>query len=561
MSYPRPIIGSRKSALLLVAVLVFLAAWLRLPDLALKPLHSDEGVNGWFTLRLDWWNLYRYRPSDYHGPFLYYVNLLFFRLLGPSEVSLRLGTALAGAFVPLALLPLARYLGLLGLVCAGLLLSTSPTMVYFARTNIHETWLVLGSILWAAGLLRYCSLPSVRWALLASTGAALCFVNKETALLTAGSLLGGLGLAWLLGRREAAGEYLNDPELFSGATRKAALDSLWRGRYRALLLGSLLFIVSLVLFFSSMGTWLQGVPDFFKAFVLWVDHGVTGRNQGKEWTYFLELMTESNGVLLLGAGLLSGAWALVVRHRVGLFFLGWTVSAASIYSWIPYKTPWCVLSIELPLLLSCAWLVRQLTLLACDSLQCAWWRSAGALGIALLFLSAIPMASESIEVSRNGFDDDQYGYVFVQTDREYYEFLQDLFGVGDQLQLLEGRRPVVVNVDPKNPTRWYTITRGWKYERRDYLNGRLPSSKQLEGAEVVLCTGRSARSVSSILEREGGNWHREMYELRPGVRLWSWFRSSWWEAYQHAGGRKASPWPRPPSRDIWSPPLPRKYQK
>ena len=61
--------------------LLLLGGWLRFADLGLKPLHSDEGVNGWYTLRLYWWNVYRYQPSDYHGPFLYYVNLALFWLL------------------------------------------------------------------------------------------------------------------------------------------------------------------------------------------------------------------------------------------------------------------------------------------------------------------------------------------------------------------------------------------------------------------------------------------------------------------------------------------------
>jgi len=560
VSYSRPT-ASRKGTILLAVLVVLIAAALRLPGLDLKPLHSDEGVNGWFTLRLHWWNVYRYRPSDYHGPFLYYVNLLFFRLLGPGEVSLRLGTALAGTMVPIALLPLSRYLGLLGLACAGLLLSVSPTMVYFARTNIHETWLVLGSILWAAGLLRYCSRPQMRWALLASGGAALCFVNKETALLTGGSLVAGLGLAWLMGAREAAGERLDDPDLFSEESRAEALASIWRGGRWSVLAGVSLFVLVIVFFFSSMCTWFPGVIRFIEAFGLWVGHGVTGRNQAKDWDYFLKLMLVSNGGVLLCAALVSGLLAVLRRHRVGLFFFAWTLSAALVYSAIPYKTPWCVLSIELPLFLSVGWLTNQLVLLVRDSLLGVGCRLAAVFGIFAVLYSAVPMVGETLAVSRDGFDDDENAYVFVQTERGYYRFLQDLFGVGDQIQSNEGRSPRVLNVDPKNPTRWYTITRGWTYKKSDYLNGRLPRAERLEDAEVVLCTGRNARSLGKLLADSEGDWHRELYELRPGVRLWVWFRSSWWDAYQRAGGRAVSPWPRPALANIRRPPLPRKFRE
>lgn len=560
MIYSRPIV-SRKGTLLVVALLVLCAAALRLPELDLKPLHSDEGVNGWFTLRLHWWNVYRYRPSDYHGPFLYYVNLLFFKLLGPGEVSLRLGTALAGAMVPIALLPLSRYLGLLGLFCAGLLLSVSPTMVYFARTNIHETWLVLGSVLWAAGLLRYCSMPRMRWALLASSGAALCFVNKETALLTGGSLIVGLGFAWLLGDRGAAGQHLNDPDLFSGAGRLAALVSVLRGRKWMLLAACSLFASIIFVFFSSIFTWFPGVVGFIEAFGLWIGHGVTGRNQAKDWNYFFDLMLGSNGAVLLSSALVAGLWAVARRHRIGLFLSAWTLSAAVVYSAIPYKTPWCVLSIELPLLLLVGWFAHQLGLIARDSLLGGGLRAGAVLGILVVLYPAVPMTGETLTVSRDGFDDDEMGYVFVQTERGYYEFLQDLFGVGDQIQFAEGRRPRILNVDPKNPTRWYMITRGWKYQKSDYLNGKLPSAKRLTGAEIVFCTGRNAGSLGKMLADEKGSWHRELYELRPGVRLWAWFRSSWWDEYQRAGGRAISPWPRQVHSDIFRPPVPRKFRR
>jgi predicted membrane-bound mannosyltransferase len=73
-----------------LALIVVLALALRLTALGEKPLHHDEGVNGWLSLRLFWWNLYHYGPRDYHGPLLYYVNLISFWLLGPSEPSLRL---------------------------------------------------------------------------------------------------------------------------------------------------------------------------------------------------------------------------------------------------------------------------------------------------------------------------------------------------------------------------------------------------------------------------------------------------------------------------------------
>ena len=55
---------------------MIVAAALRLYDLDLKPLHSDEGVNGFLVTRLFHEGFYQYDPANYHGPTLYYLALI-----------------------------------------------------------------------------------------------------------------------------------------------------------------------------------------------------------------------------------------------------------------------------------------------------------------------------------------------------------------------------------------------------------------------------------------------------------------------------------------------------
>ena len=161
--------------------LLALALALRLPGLDWIPLHQDEGLNGWLTLALHWWGRFEYLPSDNHGPFLYYAGALFFGALGPSELSLRLAPALAGALLPLALLPARRWFPGGGLLIAGLLLAIAPGLVYFSRAAIHEIDLVLFTALWAASLARFAARPTPGWAAACGAAAAGCFVTKETA--------------------------------------------------------------------------------------------------------------------------------------------------------------------------------------------------------------------------------------------------------------------------------------------------------------------------------------------------------------------------------------------
>ena len=57
-------------------VAILLAAALRLPDLASRPMHADEAVHAEKFGALLEGRGYAYDPSEYHGPTLYYLTLL-----------------------------------------------------------------------------------------------------------------------------------------------------------------------------------------------------------------------------------------------------------------------------------------------------------------------------------------------------------------------------------------------------------------------------------------------------------------------------------------------------
>lgn len=530
------------AATLALLGVIALGLWLRLPGLGDKPLHSDEGVNGWFSLRLFWWNHYRYNPSDYHGPFLYYVNLVAMWILGPTDVSLRIGTALAGGLAPLALLPARRWLGWTGVVVAGALLAVGPCQVYFARTVIHETYLVVFSALWAGAAARYLQAPDRRWAVVAGLAAALCFANKETALLTAACLLAGLGLAVVVGRPDPRG---GDRDLLGGRSRRGALAALVADR-RAWLLALAAFGVVVLLFFSSFGTWLRGLPAFFEAYGPWLGYGASGRNQGKPWDYFWGVMQHSQGWAVAPAALAGGA-ALLLRDRAGLALLGWAVAAFGVYSAIPYKTPWCVLQIDLPVFLLIGWGVGRALAWARGGEGSAAARLAVPILVVAVGLSPAPgLLAETREVNADRYDDRELPYVYVQTVRDFYELVQDHLGVGRTAE--DPRGPQVLNINAKNPIRWYLITRGWDHDRSRYRK-RAPRAEDLDGVDIVVAAG-AERAATAALLRAHGDWHQEVYRMRPGWRVTAWYRRAPWEAYQAAGGRASVRWPVPESRSV-----------
>ena len=548
-------VSSRRWPLLLgMALVVGVALLLRAPDLGLKPLHSDEGVNGWFTLRLYWWNVYRYQPSDYHGPFLYYVNLVAFWLLGPSDFALRAGTMLFGAAIPLLLIPARRQLGSAGALTAGLLLAVGPCLVYFSRTVIHEIYLVFFTVLWAVALARYAARPSMKWGLLAALGAFGAFANKETAVITAGALGFGALLALAAGkRRDAKGV---DPDLFGGRTRSDALADWFGGRWTVWAAGVGLFAVLVVLFFSSFGTNWRGVPGFFQAFSPWMEYGTTGRNQGKEWSWFWGVMQRTEGLALWPA-MAAIVWASVKRHRLGLALSGWAVSSFVLYSLIPYKTPWCVLQIDLPVFLLCGWLAGQGWHALRNADLCWTLRTPGAAAVLAALVAVPQLFSYAWEDDFERYDDDKVPYVYVQTLRGFTPMMQDHLGVAASDPDDDGRGPRVVNVEAKNPARWYLITRGWDHTRSRYIKD-VPKEKHLRRAGIVVATGRHKRTIGAMLG-ELGEWHEESYSLRPGWGVTAWYRQDAWDRYQEAGGREAFAWPVAESDDVFEPPKPKRY--
>jgi uncharacterized protein (TIGR03663 family) len=534
-----------------LALIVVLALALRLTALGEKPLHHDEGVNGWLSLRLFWWNLFHYGPSDYHGPLLYYVDLISFWLLGPSEPSLRLPSALAGGLLPLVLYPARRLLGSAGVLTAGLLLAVGPGLVYFSRTCIHEIHLVLFSALWAVGLLRFAGKPRAGWMLLAAGAAAGCFVTKETAVITGASLAVGAVLGWCIGRRRAPGAESDDPDLFGGRTRGEAIRAWTIDSWPAWGLGALFFAVLITLFYSSFFTHWAGVPGFFEAYRHWFEYGTTGRNQGKYFAYFWTVVASTQG-LARWAVLPAALLALTLRHRLGVALSGWAGSSFLIYSLIPYKTPWCALQIDLPVFLLIGW-AAGITWRAARSPAShrlvrvlAWTCMIG-------WLAAAPgLLARSLEDNRERYDDFRRPYVYYQTYRQYSELLQDLLGTADSMPQGDGRGPRVLNVGQEFPLSWYTLTRGWEDGRTEYLESE-PAREQVERADLIVSDSRYEEVIDELVGVSASAWHKQRYFVRPAIFGFVWYRQELWAHFQAAGGRAASPWPRSPLKPLPAP--------
>lgn len=136
-------------------VITLISIFLRFWQLGLKPFHHDEGVNGFFlrTLFLD--GTYRYDPTNYHGPSLYYISLAFAKVFGLETIPVRASMAIFGVLMVLLAFFLKRYIGRVGSLMAALFLAISPGMVFISRYFIHEIFFVFLGIALAVAVVYF----------------------------------------------------------------------------------------------------------------------------------------------------------------------------------------------------------------------------------------------------------------------------------------------------------------------------------------------------------------------------------------------------------------------
>ena len=128
------------------ALITILSSLLRFAWLAIKPLHHDEGVNGFFLTNLVRDGVYKYDPGNYHGPTLYYIAFPFVKLFGLETIPIRVSVVIFGVLTVVLALFLKRYIGRWGSLLAALFLALSPGMVYISRYFIHEIFFVFLSL-------------------------------------------------------------------------------------------------------------------------------------------------------------------------------------------------------------------------------------------------------------------------------------------------------------------------------------------------------------------------------------------------------------------------------
>jgi uncharacterized protein (TIGR03663 family) len=426
------IMAKQRWYLVAAALLLTGAAFLRLGQIDRRPFHADEAVQAYQTWQLLRGNGYAYDPADKHGPFLYYAAAGIARISGWSpavldEARLRLITLLAGLGTLALLAGSTARLGRGPAFIATALLAAAPVAVIYDTYFVQEAW--FSFFTWALFFvgLRLLDQPTVAPALLAGLLAGLMQATKETSVLH----FVALGAALI------AIKPLKD------------LARLWPRLLVALLAALLVYVV----FYSAGFTRWSGVIDGVRTYFSYANRAA-GSARDQPWYYYLQLLWPhtTEGVrwgepFLLVLALAGAVFAFSSRanrnHRAVAVF---TVTVLLIYSLIPYKTPWLLLTPYV-----------GLTLLAGFGVVAATQQLPAALSRVIPTLLCLGLLADCVQRDASALDryanDTRNPYVYQPTSPQFPQLLARLH----KLTVQAGRplRVAVVSPDSAWPLPWY----------------------------------------------------------------------------------------------------------
>ncbi len=409
-----------------------LAAVLRLVLLDIKPAHFDEGVNGWFVDQMTRQGFFRYDPGNYHGPLHFYALFLSQTLFGRNLWALRLPAVVASLLAIWALLRYREFFGPTVARIAALAMAVSPAFVFYGRYSIHESWQVFFSILFLWGGLGLWQKGEARFVRPMIFAVAGLILTKETYLIHLGSFALAAGVLWLW--------------QFAVPSRPAYAFAKPQWTRRDLVAPTAISLVAIVFFYSgNFLAWssLQGLyltfQEWFKTGVESAGHAKTTFEIGRHLTAWLGGWKPGEHSLLAHVWSLNYYWvALMARYEwpalAGLVaclryvapsdarlryiaIAGGGVLVA--YSIVPYKTPWCVISMIWPFYLILGGVVAEIAA-ALPRL-----RPPVIVPAAAAILVALSLAP-SIRLNFFHFTDQTEPYVYVQTHRDVDKLLRPL---------------------------------------------------------------------------------------------------------------------------------------
>ena len=187
----------RRTAYILLAAIVLIAALLRVPTLATQSLWLDE-VASYLQARGGFVEMIQATAEDNYPPLHNVVLWLSIKLFGEGEWALRVPSAIAGILNVAAIYWVGTIVGgrRTGLI-AALLLAVSAFHLFYSQEARMYALLALTATLFAGSMIAYLSRPGLAWAAAAVLGGTALVYSHPYGLLTWGAVAAGAGFAVL----------------------------------------------------------------------------------------------------------------------------------------------------------------------------------------------------------------------------------------------------------------------------------------------------------------------------------------------------------------------------
>jgi len=470
----------KKHKALAIVLVFFLASFL--VNLALiehRPVHHDEGVNGYFVSNITEQNDWKYDSGNYHGPTLFYITALSFFVFGNNVFALRFVPILIGSLSVLIAWLFRKELGLKGLAVTSFVLAFSPSMLFFSGFAIHE-------ILFCVFLFASVSLffkfvdEGKRWMLLTgSLSLALLMATKE-----AGLLIGLAVLLFAFAYAKVSGKKC------SGLVKEK------QGIFFAVLLFVLVYSALFTSFYSN---W-DGLGDSVNTITQWGPRVIEEPGHQKPFEYYLETLLFSETVLPFVAVCGLG-WALWRKEKlfagIGLFYLVFFL----VVSFVPYKTPWIVVNFIPGMALLTGFAAMRFGKMKHAKIHTSYW-----LVIALLLV--LPVQAFNLNYTNPAGEDNRLAYVHTT---------EEIWHIVEQARESDGKIFIAIGEHSTWPLSWYLKEENVSYYGLDAAE----NTELLEEFEFIFVREEEGKNIQNKLEK----FENQTIDLRPGTRLTVFWRA------------------------------------
>ena len=520
--------------LILAATIVALA--LRLPRLQQRPMHGDEAVHADKFKDLLEEGRYTYDPYEYHGPTLNYLTLIPARLSSArkltevTEFTLRIVPVFFGVLLVLLVLLIGRGLGSAAAVITAVLAAISPAMVFYSRYYIQEMLLVAFTFCAIVFGFRYTQSRKIAWAVLAGMSVGLMHATKETCIIAYGSIFLAIVIMLLMERPKES--MVNAVKLIRPSHFLAFFAA---------------FAVASALFFSSFGTNPGGILDSFRTYTTYFDRAGNNTVHIHPWYYYIKMLLYSKffdgpiwtEALIIVLALIGFAAALTKKSvsfaNIRLIrFLGfYTLIMTLVYSLIPYKTPWCMLSFLHGMILLAGVGAVVLVRLLPNVLP-------RLIIICLIFESSVHLLWQSYLGNYVYYSDSRNPYVYAHPTNEIFTIVERI----EEMARVhpDGYRMHIQIICPGKdywPLPWYL--RRFEYGTIDWWES---VDNSIASAPLIIASPEVEEALTRKLYVLTPFEERQMYLflfpkpyymwLRPKVKLMGFVREDLWNAYNES---------------------------